>query len=199
MPGNARIHAVYTDRVLLERDGVIEALMLPQKFGNGAVAPPIGPSFSAVDRVQRVFANEPGLLSDVLKPQPVFVDGKLHGYRVNPGNNPRALATLGLRNGDLVIAVNGTALDDPAHGDEIFNSLGNADQAHVTVMRNGQQQDITLNMSQIATQAEQLSNSSHAAAGTAGADPAAVSPASPPFGTAGPLGPPTPDPLRDSH
>ncbi len=65
---------------------------------------------------------------------------------------------MGLRNGDLVLAVNGTALDDPTRGNEIFASLGNSDQARVTVMRNGQQQDITLNLSQIANQAEQLSN-----------------------------------------
>ncbi len=48
-------------------------------------------------------------------------------------------------------------------------SLGNSDQARVTVMRNGQQQDITLNMSQIATQAEQISTGSadQSATGTA--------------------------------
>ncbi len=68
------------------------------------------------------------------------------------------LLALGLRNGDLVLSVNGTPLDDPARGNEIFSSLGNSDQARVTVIRNGQQQDITLNMSQIANQAEQLGN-----------------------------------------
>jgi general secretion pathway protein C len=187
VPGNARVHAVYTDRVLLERDGVIEALRLPQKFGNGSAPPPIGLMPSPLDRVQRVMTNEPGLLSDVLRPQPVFVDGKLRGYRVNPGVNARDFGTLGLRNGDLVVAVNGTLLDDPARGNEILNSLGNADQARVTVMRNGQQQDITLNMAQVATQAEQLSNSNagQSAAGAAGSDPAAVPPESTP-GTASP-------------
>ena len=110
--------------------------------------------------MQRVISNEPGLISDVLRPQPVFADGKLRGYRVYPGQNTRAFASLGLRNGDLVLAVNGTALDDPTRGNDIFSTLGNSDQARVTVMRNGQQQDITLNMSQIANQAEQLSNGS---------------------------------------
>ncbi len=158
VPGNARVHAVYVDRVLLERNGTLEALMLPRKFG-GATAPTGGPVPSALDRVQRAISNEPGLISDVLRPQPVFAEGKLRGYRVYPGQNARAFAALGLRNGDLVLAINGTALDDPTRGNDIFSSLGNSDLARVTVMRNGQQQDLTLNMSQIASQAEQISNS----------------------------------------
>jgi general secretion pathway protein C len=174
VPGNAVVHAVYIDRVLLERNGAIEALLLPRKFTGTGLAPvlPTGPS--ALDRVQRVISNEPGLISDVLRPQPVFADGKLHGYRVYPGQNTRAFASLGLRNGDLVLAVNGTPLDDPARGNDIFSTLGNSDQARVTVIRNGQQQDITLNMSQIANQAEQLSNGAdQTAPGTAtAADPA---------------------------
>jgi general secretion pathway protein C len=157
VPGNARVHAVYFDRVLLDRNGVIEALLLPRKSQGGG--PPVAPATaSSFDRVQRALSNEPGLISDVLRPQPVFQDGKLRGYRVYPGTNAKAFAALGLRNGDLVLAVNGTALDDAARGNDIFSSLSNSDQARVTVMRNGQQQDITLNMSQIANQAEQLSS-----------------------------------------
>ena len=158
VPGNAQVHAIYPDRVLLERNGSIEALLLPSKFTGGGAGPAFRAGPSALDRMQRVISNEPGLISDVLRPQPVFAEGKLRGYRVYPGRNARAFAALGLRNGDLVLSVNGTALDDPTRGNDIFSSLGNSDQAHVTVMRNGQQQDITLNMSQIANQAEQLSS-----------------------------------------
>ena len=180
VPGNARLHAVYADRVLLERNGAIEALMLPRKFSAGTAppAPPMGPS--PMDRMQRVLTNEPGLISDVLRPQPVFAEGKLHGYRVYPGRDARAFAALGLRNGDLVLAINGTPLDDATRGNEIFSSLGNTDQARVTVMRNGQQQDITLNMAQIAAQAEQLSTgSSDQTTGAAAAQPNAAAPPDP--------------------
>lgn len=179
LPGNARVHAVYLDRVLLERNGTIEALLLPHKFSGGSppATAPMGPS--PLDRMQRALSNEPGLISDVLRPQPVFADGKLHGYRVYPGRDVKAFAALGLRNGDLVLAINGTALDDPARGNEIFSTLGNSDQAHVTVMRNGQQQDITLNMSQIASQAEQMSTGSgDQTSGAVAADPTAAAPPS---------------------
>jgi general secretion pathway protein C len=196
VPGNAQVHAIYPDRVLLERNGTIEALLLPSKFA-GAAAPGLRPGGTALDRMQRVISNEPGLISDVLRPQPVFAEGKLRGYRVYPGRNARAFAALGLRNGDLVLSVNGTALDDPTRGNDIFASLGNSDQAHVTVMRNGQQQDITLNMSQIASQAEQISTGSadQTATGAPAPDPNAAPPPDQP--PAGPSAPPRPP--RDSH
>ncbi|HEV2700708.1 MAG TPA: type II secretion system protein GspC [Steroidobacteraceae bacterium] len=193
VPGNATVHAVYIDRVLLERNGTLEALMLPRKYGGGGPAPGLAPAASPLDRMQRLISNEPGLISDVLRPQPVFADGKLRGYRVYPGQNAKAFASLGLRNGDLVLSVNGTPLDDPNRGNDIFASLGNSDQARVTVMRNGQQQDITLNMSQIANQAEQLSN--EAAAGGQPGEPNAAPPPEPPI--IGPGGPQRT--LRDSH
>ncbi|HEX3835637.1 MAG TPA: type II secretion system protein GspC [Steroidobacteraceae bacterium] len=190
VPGNARVHAIYPDRVLLERNGTIEALLLPSKFTGGS-APALRPGPTALDRMQRVIANEPGLISDVLRPQPVFTEGKLRGYRVYPGRNARAFATLGLRNGDLVLSINGTALDDPARGNDIFSTLGNSDQARVTVMRNGQQQDITLNMSQIATQAEQISSAEQAAANAPGSEPnAAPQPEQPAGGPSNPQRPP---------
>jgi len=197
VPGNAQVHAIYPDRVLLERNGTIEALLLPSKFTGGGAGPAFRAGPSALDRMQRVISNEPGLISDVLRPQPVFAEGKLRGYRVYPGRNARAFAALGLRNGDLVLSVNGTALDDPTRGNDIFATLGSSDQAHVTVMRNGQQQDITLNMSQIATQAEQISTGSadQTATGTAASEPnAAPQPDQPPVGPSGPQRTP-----RDSH
>jgi general secretion pathway protein C len=86
----------------------------------------------------------------------VFAQGKQRGFRVYPGRNRQAFTRIGLRPGDLVLAINGTPLDDPSRGQEIFNTLGSSSEAHVTVMRNGRQQDLTLQMAQIAQEAEAL-------------------------------------------
>ncbi|HTY48526.1 MAG TPA: type II secretion system protein GspC [Steroidobacteraceae bacterium] len=172
--GGPLLHAIYTDRVLIDRDGHIEALMLPHEMLGGA-APPVRPS--AFERVRRALTDEPGLLSDVLHPQPVFIEGKQRGYRVYPGRNARAFASLGLRNGDLVTAINGQPLDDPARSEEVFRTLSSTDQASVTVMRDGQQQELTLNMSQVATEAEQLA----APAGNGGTDTTPQAASSPVF------------------
>lgn len=162
VPGGAKLHAVYGDRVLLDRNGQIESLMLPRQYAAGGPTSALPPNAStenlAVDRVRRVISEQPGAISDVLRPQPVFAQGKQRGYRVYPGRNRQAFVRLGLRPGDLVTSINGTPLDDPARGQEIFSTLGSATEARVTVMRNGRQQDLTLNLAQVADQAEQAAS-----------------------------------------
>ncbi len=160
LPGGASLHSVYGDRVLVDRNGRIESLALPRQFQNSAPPPTaaaLTPTESpVVERMRRLIADQPGVISDIMRPQPVFAQGKQRGYRVYPGRNRQAFIRLGLRPGDLVTAINGTPLDDPARGQEIFSTIGSASEAQVTVMRNGQQQDLTLNMAQVAQQAEAL-------------------------------------------
>jgi len=167
LPGGARLHAVYGDRVILERGGALESLALPRQYAAGTAPGMTAPLPTAdsqpVDRVRRVLAEQPGAISDVMRPQPVFAQGKQRGYRIYPGRNRQAFIRLGLRPGDLVTAINGTPLDDPGRGQEIFATLGSASEARVTVMRNGRQQDLTLNLAQVAQQAEAAASESAAA------------------------------------
>jgi general secretion pathway protein C len=99
-----------------------------------------------------MIAQDPGSVAEIMRPQPVFANGQQRGYRVYPGRNRAQFARLGLRPGDLVMAVNGTPLDDPQRGMEIFRSIGSSNQVRVTVERNGQPQELTLNMAQIANE-----------------------------------------------
>lgn len=168
VPGGARLHAVYADRVLLDRGGGrLESLMLLRGFpaGGGNLGPATAPVQQAVARVRQMMSDDPSALEDIIRPQPVFAGGKLRGYRVYPGRNTRAFAILGLRPGDLVTAIDDTPLDDPTRGEEIFRTLGSSSEAHVTVERNGQQQDLTLNMAQIASEADQLTGDANGAGG----------------------------------
>jgi general secretion pathway protein C len=48
-----------------------------------------------------------------------------------------------------VLSINGTPLDDPQRGMEIFNTIGTSDRVSVTVERNGQSQELMLNTAQI--------------------------------------------------
>jgi general secretion pathway protein C len=113
-----------------------------------------------------------------MRPQPFFSGGRLRGYRVYPGRNTRAFTSLGLRPGDLVIAIDGTPLDDPSQGEAIFRTLGSSSEAHVTVVRGGQQQDLTLDMAQIASEADQLTGEENGAGGAT--PPASSGPAGAP-------------------
>ena len=168
IPGGAKLHQVLADRVVIDRNGVLESLMLPRTLQPGA-APPSTTALQTevpiMDRMRKLISDDPGLMADIMRPQPVFAQGKQKGYRVYPGRNRQAFTRLGLRPGDLVMAINGTPLDDPARGQEIFRTLGSSSEAHITVMRSGQQQDLTLNIAQVAQEAEGMS-------GAQGAPPA---------------------------
>ncbi len=93
--------------------------------------------------------TNPSAFAEIIRPQPVFANGVQRGYRVYPGRNRAQFSKLGLVPGDLVLSINGTPLDDPQRGMEIFNTMGSADRVTVTVERNGQSQELTLNMAQV--------------------------------------------------
>ncbi len=185
VPGGAKLHSVFNDRVVIDRGGTLESLVLPRQTQAGAPPPStaaLQTEAPVLDRMRKLISDDPGLMADVMRPQPVFAQGKQKGYRVYPGRNRQAFTRLGLHPGDLVMAINGTPLDDPARGPEIFRTLGSSSEAHITVMRNGQQQDLTLNIAQVAQEAEGLA-SGPGVAPAQPADPAmgaAPPPAEPP-------------------
>jgi general secretion pathway protein C len=146
------LHSVYADRVILDSSGKLEALVLPRlATGNlAAMARPAPrPGNQVTENLRRMAESNPAAFSEIVRPQPVFANGVQRGYRVYPGRNRQQFAKLGLQPGDLVLAINGTPLDDPQRGMEIFNTMGSSDRVSVTVERNGQSQDLTLNMAQL--------------------------------------------------
>jgi general secretion pathway protein C len=158
IPGGAKLHSVYADRVILDRNGKLEALLLPKKFTGGSASPPPQVSNAAPDpmlgeRLQNLAAQNPSAITEIIRPQPVFANGQQRGYRVYPGRNREQFARLGLMPGDLVTAINGTPLDDPARGMEILQSMNSATQVTVTVERNGQSTQVNINNALVAAEA----------------------------------------------
>lgn len=154
IPGGARLKSVYSDRVLLENNGAIEALYLPRTLQNNASLSPVAPSGG--QRLQNALQNSNNsLLNGLIRMQPSFDKGKLSGYRVFPGRNgATAFGQLGLKPSDLITAINGTVLDDPNRANEILQTLSSADSAQLTVTRNGQSLDLAVNLAEVATAAE---------------------------------------------
>ena len=182
VPGGATLHSVYNDRAVIERNGALESVLLPRRTaGTLSAAPPPPPvaapqNDAAIERMRRLVSDDPTIIGQVMRPQPVFAGGKMRGFRVYPGANRQAFARIGLRAGDLVTAINGTPLDDKDRAQEIFATLNSSTDARVTVTRNGRQQELVLNLAQIAGEAEQLGN------GGDGMMPPDQAPAEPPPG-----------------
>jgi general secretion pathway protein C len=196
--GGPKLHSVYSDRVVIDRDGQLESLALPHQMS--ATAPlPTAAAFQSgenpVERMRKMISEQPGLIGDVIRPQPVMDHGHLNGFRVYPGRNRSAFNMLGLRAGDQVTAINGTPLDDRDRSEQILRTLTSASEARVTVIRGGQQQDLVLNIAQVAQEADSVAAQAQMAPGAA---PAGAMPpgsnggpaASSPVGGAPPAGGP---------
>lgn len=150
-PG-VRLHQVHPDRVILDRGGRLEALALPKRNSGALVInrpPPPSPQSQFVSNLRQMAETNPSAFAEIIRPQPVFANGVQRGYRVYPGRNRAQFSKLGLVPGDLVMSINGTPLDDPQRSMEIFNTMGSSDRVTVTVERNGQSQELTLNMAQL--------------------------------------------------
>jgi general secretion pathway protein C len=156
--GGTKLHSVYPDRAILDRGGRLEALLLPRKFtGAGLTPPPALPTAQGDpmlgDQLRNLAALNPGAITEIIRPQPVFANGQQRGYRVYPGRNRTQFTKLGLMPGDLVTAINGTPLDDAARGMEILQTMNSATDVTVTVERNGQTTQININNAEVAADA----------------------------------------------
>jgi general secretion pathway protein C len=184
VPGGAKLHSVYSDRVVVDRDGQLESLALPHQVNAGNAPPPsaavLQGETTSIERMRRMISEQPGLLADVMRPQPVMDHGRMNGFRVYPGRDRMAFMRLGLRPGDQVTAINGTPLDDRDRSEQILHTLSSSSEARVTVIRNGQQQDLILNIAQVAQEADSLAGQE---------PPGAAAPMSPSGGAGAPFAP----------
>ena len=149
----AKLHAVYTDRVVLNENGRLTNLRLPEEYREVQTAPvrraTTRRTASQTQSIQSVVSQNVARLADVIRPTPYFVNGQQQGYRVYPGRDRRQFAALGLRPGDLIKDIDGQALTDPTQAMQIFQSLGTANQVSVTVECNGQPEVIVLKTDQL--------------------------------------------------
>lgn len=155
--GGTTLRAVYPDRVVLDTGGRLETLTLPRLSagtggtqGRAAAPASVRPQPNPfADNLRRVAQSNPAAFTEIVRPQPVFANGVQRGYRVYPGRQREQFSKLGLQPGDLVLSINGTPLDDPQRGLEIFNTLADSDRVSITVERNGKTQALSLNTAQI--------------------------------------------------
>jgi len=153
----ARIAEIYSNFVILERDGRSERLYLQNSLaakvsaatplstisaGNTAVAP--GPDQSRET------------LTDYIRPSPRFDDGNLIGYQVYPGARAMPFFQIGLQSGDVIVQIDGVSLTDPASAAAALSELVNGATLSVLVRRKDGVQSLTLDGSAFVRAEESL-------------------------------------------
>ncbi|MFT5807061.1 MAG: general secretion pathway protein C [Moritella dasanensis] len=149
---NAILKQVFTDRIIIEYQAKLETLMLDgEEFSressqrssreNRAEKAPTGLS----DLRKDLLAN-PASITDYVRISPVRKDGKLAGYRVNPGKNRELFKEVGLKPNDLAVSLNGFDLTDTRQAMEVAKQLKDLTDMSLTVERDGQLHSIYLSV-----------------------------------------------------
>jgi general secretion pathway protein C len=150
LPGGSTLAEVHRDRILINTGAGFESVLLPRQAAPAPAQPPAVPTAAtAPQSLGSLLQQAPDIIPGIIRPQVVVEGGKQLGFRAYPGPNRQAFDKLGLRAGDLVTAINGTPLSDPAVGRELFANLGAAAVARVTVARDGRTLDLNLNLAQV--------------------------------------------------
>lgn len=162
MPGGAVLKEVHPEHIVLSRGGRFETLRLPKDalqvsddtagIDSDAdarrtltVAPEAG---VLLEKYRDQFLQNPQSLANLLQGQPYRDpgNGQLIGYRLRPGRDGGALAQFGIQSGDVVTAINGVSLVDPAGRLQLLRKLTSASQFDVDLLRNGQAYSISIPM-----------------------------------------------------
>ncbi|WON76416.1 type II secretion system protein GspC [Serratia sp. UGAL515B_01] len=137
-PGyDAKIAAIYPDRVVISYQGRYEALHL---FGESSVVAKAGGERPL--SIQAELKQQPQNILNYLNISPVMVGNKLTGYRLNPGVQKELFQKVGLRENDLAVAINGLDLRDAQQSQQALKQLPELSELNLTVERDGQLQDI---------------------------------------------------------
>jgi type II secretion system protein C len=148
-PVSGRLYEVYEDRVILDLDGRFQTLRLAHAAGgSGAIlqaaisdAGKSDPPDITASPYTRILPVSPARMFRNLNPVPKFARGHFGGLRLMPSVDDAQ--KFGVRNGDLVVAVNGVPL---TNANAVNGLLTNQGDQHatvsLTVLRDGTQQVI---------------------------------------------------------
>lgn len=168
VPGQVKLAKVMPQQVVLDNSGTYELLVLfdESSLGSSAPATPATPPAASaqVDKRtdsattslaqsyrERLYQN-PQSLAEVVNVSAVREGAALLGYRVNPGKDQEQFTQLGFKAGDLVTAVNGVSLDNPANTMVLYNSMREAGEVVFELQRAGQPLTLSVNLDSAAAQ-----------------------------------------------
>lgn len=154
---NASVEKVLSDRIIIRNGSNLETLMLegldftkmaenqrsaPQR---GAGAPPslrstqarLRPSRSVPAETLQKLRSDPRTFTDYFSIAPLQVNGKLQGYRINPGKDKDLFLRSGLQPNDVITAINGLDLTNPSELAAAARALKTEPNMQVRIIRNG--------------------------------------------------------------
>jgi general secretion pathway protein C len=150
---NATLKQVFNDRVIIRNGPRNETLMLDgidfneansQRQNSLTTTQPSASAPAPNNRRQlsqealeasQQLRNQPATFTDFISVSPVSREGKLQGYRLQPGKNPALFKAAGLKAGDIITEINGLNVTDPQQASEALGELRSSEALQLTVLR----------------------------------------------------------------
>ncbi|SQD79160.1 type II secretion system protein GspC [Moritella yayanosii] len=149
---SASLKQVHSDRVIIEYQGNLETLMLDgedfsrESSQRQSHKTSSGKAPRNLSNLRQTLLKNPASITDYVRISPVRKNGKLSGYRVNPGKNRQLFKEVGLKPNDLAVSLNGYDLTDTRQAMEVAKQLKDLTEMSLTVERDGQLHSIYLSM-----------------------------------------------------
>jgi general secretion pathway protein C len=99
-----------------------------------------------MDAVRKQLGADPMDMAQNITTMPVMEGGKMVGVRLFSAKYAATLAKLGLQADDVVTTINGVEVSDPARIAGVIANLQNTRSLSVAVRRNGQMQNLSVNL-----------------------------------------------------
>ena len=151
------LQRILSDRVIINRDGADETLMLGGRGAGLSVISDDSQTASSADRdtapATDAAASEPAVIEgqlagpDVLfgaiNAGPVLVGNTVTGYRLNPIGNADIMGQAGLEPGDVLLQINGTSVANLDMND-VIGRISAIETAELQINRNGSPRTVRL-------------------------------------------------------
>jgi len=159
LPSGATLHEVRANEVILNRNGRLESLGLPQKKLN--TTPVAGnkknrrrtvrtlPVTNRLKKIRETFVRSPQKFMENARLEPVVnkTDGSTEGFTFNH-NDPSVMRSLGLLSSDVVTSINGILITTNVSGayDQLLSSLKDGTPLSIEFKRKGIPQTVNVQM-----------------------------------------------------
>lgn len=135
LANGARLTEIHRDHVVIARGDATARLSL---YSRSKTPPRPDNDLLAVGGERQVsmpVAATRDVLTDYIRPSPIYDGESLLGYQVYSGAKSAVFARLGLQAGDVITAINDVPLSDPHQAMELFNDLTRGSAVTATVKR----------------------------------------------------------------
>ncbi|EEX95128.1 general secretion pathway protein C [Vibrio orientalis CIP 102891 = ATCC 33934] len=152
----AKLIQVQSDRVIIENAGRNETVMLEGlKYSKPEAATKTHAETTstrsqvpaeALEKIRQEIRQDSSKIFQYVRMSQIKQDGDVVGYRLSPGKDKVLFESVGLKQGDIAVSINGLDLKDSSVMSEIFKNLSQLTELTLTVERNGQPHEIYIEL-----------------------------------------------------